>query len=302
MAPSSPVSPPHLLALVGGAVAIGFAPVFVVLAGRTGGVGMLDAAFWRVSIGAVAMAVMLGAKRLPLLDRGVKPAAWMWLPGVLFAADFAVWHASFAHTSVANSTMLANLSLVLVTVFAWLFWKERIEGLFLVGAGLAGVGAVLLIHSSSGRGEVVAGGNPVLGDLLAVATAFFYASYLLTTKRFRRDHPAQRLLFWSSTVAAICLLPFALLHPGRFLPDSAVGWLPLFGVGVLSHAGGQGLIAYGLAGSPASLAAVTLLIQPVCTAVLGYVLLGQDIVFWQGVGGIAVLGGLALAIRGQTRG
>ncbi|MCB1065705.1 MAG: EamA family transporter [Verrucomicrobiae bacterium] len=69
---------------------------------------------------------------------------------------------------------------------------------------------------------------------------------------------------------------------------------------MLSHACGQGLIAYGLGGVPASLASVVLLVQPVCTALLGAVILGQPLVFWQVIGGTAVVAGLFLAIRGQV--
>lgn len=291
----------HFLALVAGALCIAFAPIFVVLSKQLGGIGMLDAAYWRVTLGAVALGLFMGVTRQPLVKQGTPLGMWIWLPGILFAGDFAVWHASFEHTSVANSTLLANLSLVLVTLFAWLFWKEKIRLPFVIGASLASVGAVLIIYSSSGRGAVVEGGNPVLGDFLGIATAFFYASYLLTTKGFRRNHAAQRLMFWSSSVASVCLLPFALLQPGQFLPDGWIGWLPLIGVGFISHAGGQGLIAYGLAGLPASLSAVTLLIQPMTTAFLGWLILGQELVPWQIAGGLAVLTGLAIAIRGQVR-
>ncbi|HQW28161.1 MAG TPA: EamA family transporter, partial [Verrucomicrobiales bacterium] len=52
-------------------------------------------------------------------------------------------------------------------------------------------------------------------------------------------------------------------------------------------------------GVPASLASVTLLIQPVATAVLGVGILGQVLVPWQVVGAGIVVAGLFLAIRGR---
>ncbi len=289
----------HFLSLVIGALCIAFAPIFVVLAGRIGGVGMMDAAFWRVAIGAVVLAFVV-LPRGQAFPAGTRLGTWIWLPGVLFAADFAVWHASFAHTSVANSTLLANVSIVLVTLFAWWIWKEKIAPMFIVGAGIAGLGVVLLIFSSSTRGEVVPGGNPVLGDALGIATAFFYASYLLSTKAFRRVHSAPRLMFWSSSLAAAILLPIALWHGDPFWPSHQAGWWPLIAVGVISHAGGQGLIAYSLAGLPATLAAITLLLQPVATALLGWMILGQGMVPWQMAGGTAVLIGLGIAVRFQA--
>ncbi|MFT5470279.1 MAG: drug/metabolite transporter (DMT)-like permease [Verrucomicrobiales bacterium] len=306
----SAISWKHLIALIGGAVLIAFAPIFAVLSKTVGGVGMLDAAFWRVLIGGVTA----GCFAIPMgqaLGRGdVRIGPWIWAPGFFFAGDFAVWHISFDHTSVANSTLLANFQIVVVTVFAWWMWKEKISRLFVIGATVAMLGLVLLLHSSAtSDAKIREGAIPLLGDALGLATAFFYGSYLLTIKRYRRDLPVPTLMFWGGIVAAAFLAPVLIVchavwghSNGNFFPTSLVGWLPLIGMGVISHAGGQGLIAFSLKGLPASVASITLLIQPVCTAFLGAVLLGQSLAAVQILAASLVLGGLAIAIRGQVRG
>ena len=144
------------------------------------------------------------------------------------------------------------------------------------------------------------GGNPVFGDCLALVTAVFYASYQLSIKRYRREHSAPVLLFWASAVAAVILFPIAWFHPDPLWPGSLKVWGSLLGIGVLVHACGQGLIAYGLGGVPASLAAVTLLVQPVVTAIWGVVILGQPLVAWQIAGAVIVVSGLFLAIQGRV--
>lgn len=305
--PSPPaISPRHLLGLVVGALCIAFAPIFAVQGVRYGGVGMWDSAFWRVFLGAVALALLLmlqgerlvGPEGIPTGEDRLR--GWLWIPGIIFAGDFWAWHWSFEHTSVANSTLLANVAILIVTVFAWLVWKERLSRSFVGGAAVAFAGAALLMLSSAKR-QSPTGGNPVFGDLLALLTACFYASYQLTMKRYRRVRSAPVLMFWASAVAALCLLPLAWWHEDPFWPANGwKGWWPLIGLGVLSHACGQGLISYGLGGVSASLASVVLLVQPVATAVLGVVLLGQPLVLWQTVGGIAVVAGLFVAIRGQV--
>lgn len=263
---------------------------------------MWDAAFWRVAIGAIALGLSFGVrgKRIrPTREDFRSGHLWIWLPGLVFAGDFWAWHWSFEHTSVANSTLLANTAILWVTLFAWLVWKERITRLFVVGATVAFAGMVLLLLSSTKR-EPPTAGDPVLGDCLALLTAGFYAAYQLSMKCFRRDHSAPVLMFWASLVGAIVLLPLALLHEDPFLPGSWKAWLPLIGLGVVSHACGQGLIAYGLGGVPASLASVTLLVQPVLTAFLGVWLLSQPLVPIQILGAIVVVVGLFWAIRGQV--
>ncbi len=295
------ISWPHFLGLAAGAVGIAFAPIFAVLSATIGGVGMLDVAFWRVFFGAVAIGgVLLAGGRVSPPSNASRLGAWWWFPGLFFAGDFAVWHWSFEHTSVANSTLLANVAIVFVSLFSWLVWKEKISRAFLLGASVAGTGVVMLVASSAIRQNPPVGGNPVFGDFLGLLTACFYAIYLLSIKYFRRWHSAPRLLFWASVVASALLLPMALWHPAPFLPDKLAGWWPLVALGFVSHAGGQGLIAYGLKGVPASLGAVTLLVQPVCTAGLGILILGQSLVPMQVLGGAVVLLGLGLAIRSKV--
>ncbi|MEX2578634.1 MAG: DMT family transporter [Verrucomicrobiales bacterium] len=298
------VSIRHLLGLFAGALCIAFAPIFAVMSATgDGAVGMWDAAFWRVFIGAGALGLLFGMKRqrlLPVRGDFRDGHVWLWLPGLVFAGDFWAWHWSFEHTSVANSTLLANTAILWVTLFAWLVWKERITRLFTVGAVLAFAGMAILMLSSTRR-EPPTAGNPVFGDFLALLTAGFYAAYQLSMKRCRRSHSAPVLMFWASAVAAAVLLPLALVHEDPFFPTAAAKWLPLIGLGVLSHACGQGLIAYGLGGVPASLASVSLLVQPVATAFLGVWILGQPLVPWQGVGAVVVVMGLFVAVRGNLR-
>lgn len=296
------ISLPHLGGVIGGAACIAFAPIFAVLSMRgENGVGSWDAAFWRVLIGAIALAILFGVQRKRIIPRKSDfefGHGWIWLPGIAFGFDFWAWHWSFEHTTVANSTLLANTSILWVTLFAWAVWKERITTRFVAGALAAFVGMAVLMLSSGSR-ITPNDGNPVFGDILALITAVFYATYQLSIKRYRREHSAPVLMFWASVVASLVLLPVALSHPDRFLPYDFAGWLPLIGLGVISHACGQGLIAWSLGGLPSSLTAVTLLIQPVLTAVLGILILGQILIPLQIVGAVIVVIGLFLAIRGR---
>lgn len=300
--PPGAVSPRHLVAVIAGALLIAFAPIFAILSTRgEDGVGMWDAAFWRVFFGALTLGLLFLFQRrriLPTRQDFVSGHAWFWLPGLAFALDFWAWHWSFEHTSVANSTLLTNAAILFVALYARFVWKDRLTKQFLAGSLVAAGGMAMLVYSSTRR-EPPVGGNPVFGDFLALLTALFYAVYQLSMKQFRRDHSASVLLFWASAIAALLLFPLALVDDAPLLPGSALMWLPLLGLGVISHFGGQGLIAYGIAGVPASLASVTLLVQPVATAFLGVWILGQVLVPWQMAGAAVVVIGLFLAIRGR---
>jgi hypothetical protein len=86
------------------------------------------------------------------------------------------------------------------------------------------------------------------------------------------------------------------LHPlGETVwPPSARDWWLLAGLALLSHVGGQGLIAYALAHLPAAFSSVSLLVQPVAAALFAWLLLAEAFGPLQALGGAIVLAGILL--------
>ena len=276
---------PALFALFFGATCIALSPIFV----RLSEAGPTATAFWRV---ALAVPVLWIFFRPPL--RG--PKLLFLAAGVAFAGDLAFWHTSIQLTSVANSTLLANLASIFVTLAAWVLWRERPRPLFLAALALALLGVGLLVHTSLSFSR-----NALLGDALGVVTAMFYAWYILAVKGLReRGAATLQVMALTSTLTAAILLPVALATGEPMLPSSAYGWWILLGLALISHAAGQGLIAYALAHLPAPFSSVGLLLQPVVAAFLAWVLLAEPVVTLQIVGGLVVLAAIWLARRGST--
>ncbi len=280
-----------LLALLTGAVLIGFAPIFV----RLVDVGYTAAAFWRT---ALALPVLL-----PLWLRGrthrrgsTAAIGWLWLAGLFFAADLATWHQSIRFTSVANSTLLANLAPVFVTLGAFVLFRERVSRFFVAGLALALAGAAVLMSNSFGISR-----ETVLGDLLGVTTAMFYAGYLLGVSRLRQSRAVVEVMWWTTLACTVALLPIVLLLGESLWPQSLHGWLILLGMAWLSHVGGQGLIAYSMAHLPASFSAVSLLLQPVAATVFAWLLLSERFGALQAIGGAIVLAGIVSCRLAMTR-
>jgi drug/metabolite transporter (DMT)-like permease len=279
--------PPALAALLVGATCIALSPIFV----RLADVSPTASAFWRVALAApvlwslAALAPPVGGARA---SRPLLLAA-----GFAFAGDLAFWHWSIRFTSVANSTLLANLAAPFVTLALWLFWRQRPSAMFALGLGAAIAGVAMLVRTSLSFSATA-----LLGDALGVVTAVFYAGYILALKELR-DAGARtlELMAVTSTVTALFLLPVVLASGEALWPQSAHGWLTLAGLAWISHCAGQGLIAYSLAHLPAAFSSVSLLFQPVMAAVFGWVLLGEPLVPLQIAGGLIVLAGIYLARR-----
>jgi drug/metabolite transporter (DMT)-like permease len=105
----------------------------------------------------------------------------------------------------------------------------------------------------------------------------------------------------TTTITAVILLPVALVSGEALLPASAAGWLKLLGLAWISHAAGQGLIAYALAQLPAGFTSVGLLLQPVIAAVFAWLLLNEPLTALQIAGGAVVLAGIYLARKASSQ-
>jgi drug/metabolite transporter (DMT)-like permease len=286
--------PLALVALLLGAVAIGSSAIWVRLAET----GPIVTAFWRVALAVPLLGLWAASGGAAGGSSGGAPQRQgLFLAGAWFAGDLAFWHLSIVLTTVAAATLLANLAPVFVAAAGWLWFGERVRGGFLAGLVSALAGVAVLIGA-----DLAAGTEPLVGDALGLVTALFYAAYLMQVKRLRATLPTARIMAWSSLVTALLLLPVCLLLPEPLLPQTARGWGTLFGLALVSHVGGQSLIAYGLAHLSASLGSVSLLVQPVCAALFAWLLLGEAIGPAQIAGGCAVLYGIRLAHRASGGG
>jgi drug/metabolite transporter (DMT)-like permease len=285
---------PAFAALLAGATCIALSPIFV----RVSEAGPTATAFWRVALALPPLWLLCWFKQQP--PTPPYPGKWPLLvaAGFAFAGDLGFWHTSLKLTSVANSTLLANLASIFVTLAAWIFLRQRPTRVFLTGLAAALVGVTLLVHTSLEFSP-----TGLAGDALGVVTAMFYAGYILAVKGLRdRGETTLRLMAVTTTVTALFLFPVALASGEQLLPVSVFGWCMLVGLALISHAAGQGLIAYALAHLPAPFSSVSLLFQPVMAALFAWLLLSEALVPLQMLGGVIVLAGIYLARRGSRAG
>jgi len=279
-----------LAALVFGALVIGTTPILV----RLAACGPAAAGFWRLAFATPLLALAAGGRA-----GGVgRPSLAMILAGVAFALDLGCWHYGIRYTSVANATVLPNLTPVVVTIAGWLFLKERPRPIFVLGMATAIGGAIVMAEAAPARSG--GGALPHLGDLLSASTALWYALYFLAVRSARQAHSTLRVMLWSCLVGAPPLLVTALVMREQILPATALGWAAVTGLG-LAHVFGQGSIAWALGRLPASTASVTVLVQPVAAALLAWLIFTETLTPLQAVGGAVALIGVVLAQQAPAR-
>jgi drug/metabolite transporter (DMT)-like permease len=290
---------PHplaFLALLAGAAAIAFAPIFV----RLSDVSPVASAFWRVALAVPLLwiwAIAAHDNSPPTSPASAAapsrtPLKAALLAGVCFACDLAAWHVSLKWTSVANATLESNFAPVFVTLGAWLLWKQRPNLKFMVALAATLTGAVLIIAPNAAVSRVA-----LAGDMLGVLTAVFYAGYMLAIKQASGQMPVARLMAISATMTSATLLPLALLTSEHFMPAGPQGWWVLAGLALIAQVAGQSLIGFALSHLPAALSSTGLILQPVLAALFAWVLLHEPMTPLQMAGGVIVLIGIYGARR-----
>ncbi len=289
MKPSSPAARADLIAigaLLLGATAIGTSALFV----KVSETGPIATAFWRVFLALPFLWTWSLAARRGRADAGFSAQRGLIIAaGLFFAGDLAVWHWSIVLTSVANSTLLANLAPIFVAFAAWLIFRQRLRGKFLAGLAIALAGMTLLIG-----GDFQLQGKELIGDALGVVTAMFYAGYQLVVTKLRARVATSTIMAWSGLITALVLLPIALVSGEQMLPATSMGWVKLIGLALIAQVAGQSLIAYAMAHLPATFSSVGLLFQPVMATLFAWLLLGEAVGMLQLAGGITVLIGIRM--------
>lgn len=279
-----------------GAVAIACSPIFV----RLSELGPIATAVHRVGLALPVLLLMLRltprttprttAQRAP---RTASDWGLLALAGFMFAGDLATWHWSIQFTTVANATLLANFAPIFVALFSWLVFKERFTRLFLAGLTLAMIGALTLMSASLNLGP-----ETLMGDLIALSCGVFYAGYILAIARLRSRFDTMTVMVWTGLGTFLFLLPLCWAQGESLVPPTLYAWAILLGLALVSHAGGQTMIAFALAHLPASFSSVALLTQPVVAAILAVIILNEVPLPLQAIGGVVVLLGIWLAKRG----
>lgn len=279
-----------LLYIILGAIAIGFAPIFV----RLSEVGPIVTGFWRVTIAFPILTLFsMGQGSTHPNDAEVphfKDYLWILFAGILFGGDLATWHLSIHYTTIANSTLLANFSPVLIALWGWLVLRKPPQKKLVIGLLLAIIGVAVLINPGLHTDK-----RTLLGDSLAFTTAFFYAGYLLVLNRSRKKFTAFSSMAISTFSSMLTLLIITFISGESFLPHSEMGWLILIALALFSHIFGQGLIAYALPYLPVTFTSTTLLVQPMVAAIAGWICFAEYLSFLQMSGIFIALAGIFLA-------
>jgi drug/metabolite transporter (DMT)-like permease len=284
-------------ALVAGAMAMGVSPVFV----RTAEIGPFASAFWRVF---TALPVLVAwamfevrrqAKETPLAMGGKSSPLLTFAPpvllsGLFFAGDLTFWHLAIMNTTMANATMMSCLAPVWVLLLSGAFIGEPVPKSSFLGLALCLGGAAMLVGSSYSIDP-----SRIIGDVYGLITSVFFGLYFLAIRVGRRQAGGGVLTLSSTIVTAILLLAVALVSGNAMLPQTAQGYASLAALGLVSHAGGQGMLTLALGVLSAAFSSLVIFLEAFAAAFFGWLFFGETLGAMQVAGSILILGGVWVA-------
>ena len=254
-------------------------------------------AFWRMLTVTLAWNLVLWStgRRVAMAD-----VRRVYIPGIFFGLNLAVFFAGATHNSVANAALIGSCAPFLIVPAGALLFREYIDPRALAFAVLAFGGVALVLFSAPPGGDASLEGN-VFGAIALL----LLVGYVTSTRYFRRDMDVTTFMATICPIATLAVLPIAVAHSGG-LGMSGTGWTYMLLLSFTSGITAQGLLVYAQKTIQIGTISIAQVAQPALAVVWSYLLLSEVINDRQALGIAIVMGGLlaftVLNQRGDRRG
>ncbi len=291
---------PVYAALAGGVLIVSTASILIRWA-QAEGVPSLAIAAWRLTLASLVLAPLVWFKardEIASLPRGRIGLALA--SGVFLALHFASWIASLQYTSVASSVALVTTNPIWIALFSVLVLRERMPGLRIAAVALALAGSGVILWADSGA-ELASAPHPALGNGLALLGSLTVCGYLLIGRKLRAGMSLLAYIGLVYSCAALCLMVAALASGVALSGYSSVACACLAGMALGPQLLGHSAFNYALKHVTPTTIALSVLGEPVGSALLAWMLFGEAIGVLKLAGMALLLGGIFLAARSETQ-
>ncbi|WP_026791697.1 DMT family transporter [Pleomorphomonas oryzae] len=263
--------------------------LLVVLSGQP----VFNIVFWRCAVGGLtllAACAALGLFRPAVISR--RQIVLAALGGVAIVTNWLLLFAAYPRASISIATAVYNTQPFMLVAMGAIFLGERLTLGRLGWLALAFFGMLAIVQGRPEAGYI--GNDYLLGILMALGAAFFYAIAAIITKKLR-GVPPHLIALIQLTVGILMLAPLA---DFAALPSDLDGWTILVTLGVV-HTGLMYILLYGaIQKLPTSLTGALSFIYPVVAIAMDMLAFGVRLQPTQIAGAAVIL----LAAAGSTLG
>lgn len=279
--------------LLTGAVCISFSAIFV----RMSSVPPTTSGFYRVFLGGLILVGLQMLMRKPLVNKGLV-VMMLTAAAFFFACDLWFWHRSVYFIGPGLSTLLGNFQVFILAIAGIFLFGEKLRWEVAVSIPMALFGLALLVDFNWGQLEP----QYRVGILYGLATAVFYALYLLSMRKARTEGGVSA----AADMGLMSLICAAMLAVAAFANNESLVLPNIYEAGlmtvyaVVSQVVGWVLIATSLPQLPASRVGLVLLLQPALSFVWDVLFFQRPVTVSEGFGLMIALAAIYLGTRRST--
>ncbi|MEO8362970.1 MAG: DMT family transporter [Ilumatobacteraceae bacterium] len=215
------------------------------------------------------------------------------VPGIVFGISNIFGFVAWKETSIANATIIANLSAALILFVAPRLLHEHVSRQQVMFSILSFVGVFGVVIGASDSG-----GAGLLGDSFALLNAVFWAVYFIASKRARTGGISTwAYLFGISVSQLIVVVPACLIFSSDLGAVSMRDLAYLLGMALIPGVLGHGLMVWAHRFVNASITSLIALLVPVISMASAWIVYDQDVAPLQMLGAAIVLLSLAGVVR-----
>ena len=212
--------------------------------------------------------------------------------GLCLALHLVTWFISLRYTSVASSVVLVTTQPIFVVIGSWIFFRERVSRLAMLGVTLALGGSFII-----GAADFQIGKEAFLGDLLALAAAVFVSGYLLIGRRLRGNVSLPVYTFYTYGSSALALVITSVATSTPFAPYPARDWILFLALAIVCTVIGHTVFNWVLRYVQASVVSVSVLGEPLGAILWASLFLREYPTLRQTIGACFIFGGLFIFTR-----
>ncbi len=243
--------------------------------------------FWRFLISSVVIFLIL-IPQIKTIKDSPKEMLIAFLTGAFFYGfSTLLYFYSSLYIGSGLAMVLFFTYPVLIMLLNYFLFGQSIPKIYYLAITIILIGMLLLIDMNQIAFDV-------LGIVLAIISALFYACYIVSCKNNKISPNVSTLMVslgcaTTNFLVSLCTNTFA-------IPSSMSVWANLFGIGIIATVVPNMLLLHSLDYISSEKASILSVLEPVFVVVFGVLLLGEELKPWHALGIVFVLAGALITL------
>ncbi|MCR6522284.1 DMT family transporter [Lysinibacillus capsici] len=251
---------------------------------------------WLIAVIVLLPLVWWKEKRLVPAKAALVPLFLMGITGVALFNIFQFL--ALERTTSTNAGLISTMNTMSIALFSFAFLKEKINGLQLLAMVLSLIGVFLVL--SKGDWQLLWHFQLNTGDLWMVAAVCVWGLYSVCSKWAMQTTSPLMATLYAGLFGVLILVPFTITDFTFSEIDSSF-ILSLLYTGVISTVVCMVFWNIGVQQLGATTSGIFLNFNPIFTALLAFLFIGEQLSWLQGIGGIIVILGCYLFTHFKTK-